>query len=99
MPEKVESRDRWREQSQACRVQDENQRRQRPDRHQDNLAAEVVADLDLLLVLVRDLIDGVVRPGLKEEMTDLPAGHRYQPANQAGERGVAEDQRVDAQEA
>src|ERR1700749_4781622 len=51
---------------------------------QNHLAAQVVADFDFFLVLVRGAIDRVVALGLEKEMTGLAADHRYQPADQRG---------------
>ena len=43
----------------------------RPDRHQHDLALQIVPDLDLFLVLMGRLIEVVVAPGLEEEMAGL----------------------------
>ena len=64
-------RDPGREHAQQRRVEVQHQRRQRPDRHQHDLAPQIVADLDLFLVLVGRLVDVVVSLGLEEEMPGL----------------------------
>ena len=87
------------EDAEQRRIEVEQQRRQRPDRHQHDLAPQIVADLDLFLVLVRGLVDLVVVLGLEEEVADLPAGHRHQPADQRRHRRIGEHQHVGAQEA
>ena len=75
------------------------ERRQRPDRHQHDLAAQIVADLDLFLVLVAGLVDLVVVLWLEEKVTDLPRGHRHQPADQRRDGRVFEDHHVGEQKA
>src|SRR4029077_916782 len=71
-------------------VEVERQRRQHPDRHQNDLALEIVADLDFLLVLVGRLIYHVVIFRLEEEVTELAAGHGQEPADQRRHRRVLE---------
>src|SRR3954451_5080085 len=56
------------EQAEQGRIEEKDHGRQRPDRHQHDLALQIIADLDLLLVLVARVIDVVVPPRLKEEM-------------------------------
>ena len=87
------------EDAEQRRIEVERQRRQRPDRHQHDLALEIVADLDLFLVLVGRLVDVVVALRLEEEVAGLPGGHRHQPADQRRQRGIREHQRIGAQEA
>ena len=77
----------------------QHQRRQRPDRHQHDLALQIVADLDFFLVLVGRLVDVVVALRLEEEMTGLPRGHRDQPADQRGSHRIDEQQHIGDQEA
>jgi len=72
------------------RIEVKHQRRGRPDRHQDHLAAQIIADLDLFLVFVGRLVDVVVPPGLEEEMAGLARGHRDQPADQRGYQRIEE---------
>ena len=88
------------EQAEQRRIEIEQQRRQRPDRHQHDLALQIVADLDLFLVLVRRLVDVVVvasarrrsgRPGAWSSPTS-------QPSSAAG-AGIEEHQHIGAQEA
>jgi len=66
----------------------------RPQAHQNDLAHQVVADLDLFFVFVSRLIDLVVAFGLKEEMTRLPAGHRDAPGQQRCVGGVHEQKGI-----
>ena len=61
---------------------------------QHNLAPQVVADLDVLLVLVGGVVDFIVALGLKEEVASLTADHRYQPADERRGSRVFEDQSV-----
>src|SRR6267142_506257 len=88
-----------REQAEQGRVEIQYQRRQRPDRHQYDLALQIVADLDLFLVLVRRLVDVVVSPRLEEEVTGLPRGHGDQPADERRYHGIDEQHRVSKQKA
>ena len=78
---------------------EERKRRQRPDRHQDHLALQIVPDLDLFLVLVAGLVHHVVVLGLEKEMTDLPAGHRHQPAGERRQGRIREHHHIGEQEA
>jgi len=50
-----------------------------PDGHQHNLALQVVADLDVFLVLVGGMVHLVIALRLEEEVTRLPARHGDQP--------------------
>src|ERR1700730_14770876 len=45
------------------------------------------------------VVDVVVAPGLKEEVTGLPGGHRDQPADQSGGNRIDEQQSVGNQKA
>jgi len=65
---------------------------------QDDLALEVVANLDLFLVLVGGLVDVVVTLGLEEKMPALAAHHRHQPGDQRGRGGVEKQQHIGRQE-
>src|SRR5262249_7671224 len=56
-------------------------------------------DLDFLLVLVRGLIHDVVVLRLAEEVADLAAGHRHEPADQGRHRWIPEHHRVGSQKA
>ena len=87
------------DQTEESAVEPQNQRRDGPDRHQDDLAAQVVADLDLFLVLMGDPIDVVVALGLEEEMPRLTTGHRYQPCRQTRHRRIDKQQAVRSDEA
>jgi hypothetical protein len=51
----------------------------------------------IVLVVIADVVDGVVAVGLEEEMPSLPRQHR-QPADDARDRCVREQQRVAAEE-
>ena len=59
------------EDAEQRRIEIERQRRQRPDRQQDDLALEIVADLDLFLVFVAGVVHHVVVLRLEEEVADL----------------------------
>jgi hypothetical protein len=48
---------------------------------------QIVADLDLFLVLMGGLVDHVVVAGLEEKMADLAAGHANKPRNENGNTG------------
>ena len=77
----------------------EHQRYQHPDAQQHHLAADVVADLDGLLVFVGGLVDVVVATRLEEEVPGLAAGHRHAPGQDRGQRRVCEQQPVGDEEA
>jgi len=77
-----------------CRVHPQQRRGEGPDGKQHYLAAEVVANLYILLVLMGRVVYLVVTPGLEEEVAGLPADHRHQPADQRRGRWVLEDQAV-----
>ena len=64
-----------------------------------DLAPQVVADLDALLVVVRCVIDLVISARLEEEMADLARGHRDNPAQQGGRTWINEQERVAGHEA
>ena len=88
-----------REQAEQGRIEVQHQRRQRPDRHQHDLALQIIADLDLFLVLVGRLVDVIVALRLEEEVTGLARGHRDQPADQRGLDRIDEHQGIADQEA
>jgi len=69
------------EKAEEGRVQPQHQRYERPDRMQDHLAPQVVADFDFFLVLVARAIDLIVTFGLEKEVTGLAADHGHQPAD------------------
>src|SRR5580658_6716973 len=98
-PEELRGRRARPEEAETGGVEQEYQRRQRPDGQEDDLAPEIVADLDLFLVLMRRLVDLVVALGLEEEMADLPARHRQRPADQRRHRRMPVAERVRAKEA
>ena len=77
----------------------QHRRRQRPDRHQHDLALQIVAELDLFLVLVGRVVDVVVALRLEEEVTGLARGHRDQPADQRRHRRIDEQHHIGEQEA
>jgi len=87
------------EQPAERRCEHQQQRRQPPDRVQDDLAPKVVADLHLLLVGVGGLILLVVALGLEYEVADLPDAHGEDPAKQRGSHRLREQQHVRHQEA
>src|ERR1700750_1159029 len=66
---------------------------------QHDFAAEVVADLDLLLVLVGGVVYRIVTLWCKEEMANLGAGHRHRPSDQGRDRRVPEQQEPHENEA
>src|ERR1700728_908269 len=70
------------EEAEEGRIEPQDQRYEGPNGVQYHLAAQVVADLDFLLVLVARAIDRVVALGLEKEMTGLAADHGYQPTDQ-----------------
>jgi len=65
---------------------------------QDDLPLEVVANLDLFLVLVGGVVDLVVTLRLEEKVAALAAHHRHQPGDQRGCSGVEKQQHVGRQE-
>ena len=81
------------------RARPQPERGQRPQGHQDDLATQVVPHLDVLLVVVRGLIDVVISLGLEEEVPRLAAGHGDAPCQQRGPCRVDEQQHVGPQEA
>src|SRR5580658_3413209 len=80
-PEEFRSRRVRPEEAETGRVEQKHQRRQCPDGQEEDLAPEIVADLDLFLVFMGRLVDLIVALGLEEEMADLPARHRQRPAD------------------
>ncbi len=81
------------------RIEHQQERRGGPHRQQHELALDVVADLDLLLVVVGRLVDLVVAARLEEQVADLAGRHGGQPADQRGHRRIGERHDVGAQEA
>jgi len=73
--------------------------RERPDGQQHDLALQVVADLDVLLVLVSRLIDLIVVLRLEEEVAHLAAHHGAQPGHVGGVGRIGEQHDVGDQEA
>ena len=71
-----------------------DQRRKCPQAHQHQLAAQVVADLDIFLECVGGLVHGVVVVRLKEEVSCLARGHGHQPCDQCGYDRVDEEPSV-----
>jgi len=90
---------RRREQAEQRRIEPQHGRGDGPHGHQDDLALQVVADLDVLLVLVRGVVDVVVALGLEEEVSRLAGHHRHQPADQRRRRRAPEHRGVGGQEA
>src|ERR1700730_12743977 len=80
-------------------IREQEQRRQRPDRQENNLPAQIVADLDRFLVFVGNAIDEIIALGLEEQVPDLPADHGYQPSGQGCRSGILEYEDVGAHEA
>ena len=66
---------------------------------QHDFAAEVVADLDLFLVLVGGVVYRIVTLRFKEEMANLAAGHRHRPSDQGRDRRAPEQQEPHENEA
>src|SRR6267143_6870341 len=81
------------------RIEEQHQRRKRPDRHQDDLSVQIIADLDFLLVVVGRMVDVIVALWLEEEVTRLPGRHRDQPADQRGSNRINEQQWISDQKA
>ena len=73
--------------------------RQRPDKHENDFASEVVTDLDIFLVLMGGMVDFVIVSRLKEEVAGLAADHSDQPAKERGSCRVLKDQHVRAEKA
>jgi len=76
------------------RIEQEHAGRQRPNREQYELAFEVIADLNVFLVLMGRLIDHIVALGLEQKVPRLTADHCHQPADQGGCRRIREDRDV-----
>ncbi len=72
---------------------------QRPDGEQHDLALQVVAHLDVFLVLVGGVVDLVIALRLEEEVTRLAAYHGHQPAQHGREGRALPDDGVGSQEA
>ena len=87
-----------RQQPAQRRIGQHDQRSERPDGHQDDLAAQVVTDLDLFLVLVRGLVGLVIALGLEEEVARLARRHRNEPGHQRGRCRVGKQQGISPQE-
>jgi len=66
---------------------------------QDDLAAQVVADLDRFLVFVGRLVDLIVALGLEEEVARLAAHHGNQPADEGRLHRIGEHHHVGDQKA
>lgn len=81
-----------------CRIVDEDERRQGPNRHQDNLAAQIIADFDLLLVFVRRVVDMVVALRLEKKVAGLTTRHRDEPSDFRRHRRIDERYRVGRKE-
>lgn len=70
----------WLDSVQKRRIDKQEQWRQRPDRQEDDLAAQVVADFDLLLVFVCRVIDEVIAfsplsPNSNYFLRQIPSDH------------------------
>jgi len=87
-----------REQPQAGGVDPQDHGDGGPDGHQHNFALQVVADLDVFLVLVGGVVHLVVALRLEEEVTRLPARHGHEPGQQRGGHRVGEHQEVGTDE-
>jgi len=70
-----------------------------PDREQHHLAAQVVAHLDLFLVVVGSLIDMVVALWFEEEMACLTRRHCDQPRDHGGDHRIDEQISISDQKA
>ena len=73
------------EDAEQAGIEIEHQRRQGPDRHQHHLAPQVVAELDVFLVLVRRVVDRVVRRAARRRNA-RSAGWSCRPATPAARR-------------
>src|SRR6202048_2690433 len=80
--------------SEEGRIQQQRHRRERPNCQQHGLASQIIADLDFLLVFVSGLIDDVVLSRLEEEVTNLPAGHGHEPANEGCNGRILESNNI-----
>src|ERR1700722_11278326 len=84
------------EDSEQRGIEEKRKRRKRPNREQDGFAMQILSDLDFFLVLVGRLVHFVIALRLEEEMADLAAHHRHQPAYQGGQCRVLEHEHVGA---
>ena len=82
------------QQTQKIGAEVEGHRRHRPQRHEDYLASQVVANLDVLLVLVGRPIHVVIPARFKEEMPGLARGHRDAPRDEGREGRIDEKEHV-----
>jgi len=69
-----------------------------PNAQQHDFATQVVANLDVFLVIVRGVVDVIVCFGLEEKMPDLTTGHGDQPSHQCSRHWVNEQQDITKQE-
>src|SRR6516225_6928484 len=53
-----------------------------------------LANLDLFFVFVGGVVYRIVTLRFKEEMADLPAGHRHHPSDQSSDRRIPEQQKI-----
>lgn len=60
----------------------------------NHFAEDIVANLDLFLVLVRDLVGVVVPPRLEEEVATLTGAHADEPCDQRRHRRIVEQHPV-----
>ena len=72
----------------------DHQRARCPESHQNDLAHQVVPNLDLFFVFVGGLVDLVIPFWLEKEMSSLAACHRDTPGQQGRVGGVNEQQPV-----
>jgi len=89
---------RIREQPEQGRVNPQDYRDGCPDRHEDDFAPQVVANLDVFLVVMGGMVHLVVALWLKKEVPRLPARHGDQPGQQSGGHWVGEHQKIGTDE-
>jgi len=61
---------------------------------QYHLAAQVVANFDVLFVFMRRVVDVVIALGFEEEVARLAADHGDEPADQGGHHGILEHHHI-----
>ena len=83
-----------RQQAEERRVHDHEQWQKCPDAHEDDLPEEIVADFDLFLVLVRDIVGVIIAFRLEEEVAALTRAHADDPRDQCGHRRIVEQHSV-----
>jgi len=90
---------RWLKDAKERRVEEQRQRRQRPDGQQDDFSSQIISNLYLFLMFVAGVIDGVILFWLEEKMTALACRHRHQPTRQRRDGGIFENHHVSKEKA